>query len=222
MPPPIVPVVRTRAQAERLVLDAMTARDDIERAFYRFGLYLRGLSNPKTYALLGYPTFEELLEKRALAARMTAYKLIQIVDAFDRDPAESLGVEKSYAIIRYAAALGRGEQAARVWQRDPMLEVRPGMRARLSTATARDVIEATRNLQRDDVPEAYVRRVQRATRGISQRLEHLGIESARARSVQRGARMVVRVEVDGSDAEELLRTVVLMVEPATVVPTGDD
>jgi hypothetical protein len=46
--------------------------------------------------------------------------------------------------------------------------------------------------------------VQRATRGIGQRLEHLGLETARARSVQSGSRVFVRVVVDGSEAEELL------------------
>jgi hypothetical protein len=204
VPVPVAPEPTAHMTAEQIVSKAKRARTDGERSFYSFGVYLKELRTPARMEELGCKTFEEVLQKHALTNRMTANRLISIVDELSPETAASNGMSKSYAIVRYVEAAGLGERAERVWLRNPMVEVRPGTRARLWSLAAADVYEAIRSLFRRDVPDALVRRAQRATRGISQRLEHLGIESARARSVQRRRGMVVRVEVDATEAEELL------------------
>jgi hypothetical protein len=80
-----------------------------------------------------------------------------------------------------------------------------GRTTRLSEATAQDLLAAVREHTRVILPDAYRKRVHSASRGISQRLERIEIHSARVRSIQRGQRMVVRIEVDGEEAAQFLQ-----------------
>lgn len=53
---------------------------------------------------LGHESFEALLDARELLSCSQAHKLIAIVDAYTRDQALALGLEKAFAVIAYAAA----------------------------------------------------------------------------------------------------------------------
>lgn len=173
-------------------------------AFYRLGLVFRELSRKEMYAgELGFDSFEELLDAHDLGTRIHAYRLIQVVDAFDQKTAERLGSKKSDAVIRYADAFHPGMSPIEVLRRDPVIAIGEET-TRLSAATARAIEEVVKQRSRGDVPEAYLKVVQRASRGIGQCLDHDDIQTARVRTVRRGARLVLRVEVDGSEAQKLL------------------
>lgn len=75
---------------------------------YSLGMCLRELSRPERYRdELGFATFEELLVKRELPSRMTAFKLVSVVSTFSEvEVTEVGGLEKSYALIRYAKRQG--------------------------------------------------------------------------------------------------------------------
>lgn len=105
-----MPSTLSRLTAEQLIQQIVRTEAASASNSYSLGAYLQELSLPKRYKEeLGCATFEELLVKRALPSRVTAFKLIKVVSTFSDAEAQQLGgMEKSYALIRYAKRQGAG------------------------------------------------------------------------------------------------------------------
>jgi hypothetical protein len=75
---------------------------------YQLGMCLRELGRPERYRdELGFATFDELLVKRELPSRVTAFKLVSVVSTFSEAEVSQLGgMAKGYALIRYAKRQG--------------------------------------------------------------------------------------------------------------------
>jgi hypothetical protein len=99
-----------RLTAEQLIAQITRTEAASASNAYLLGSYLQELSQPKRYKdELGFGTFEELLEKRELPSRVTAFKLIKVVGTFSDAEVQQLGgMEKSYTLIRYAKRQGAG------------------------------------------------------------------------------------------------------------------
>ena len=62
------------------VLVIYALRGELATGFYRLGLLLRELSRPENFGMLGYGTFNELIEGRELTTPMNPYRLLSVVD----------------------------------------------------------------------------------------------------------------------------------------------
>jgi hypothetical protein len=91
-------------RAEALVALILRRKQRIVEDFFDIGEALRTLHHEKLFATLGYKTFEEMLDARKLIGHAQAYKLVAIVSSYSRDQAIALGLEKSFAVLTYAAA----------------------------------------------------------------------------------------------------------------------
>jgi hypothetical protein len=142
---PLVVDGRTAAAVARMSAEEVIAVIERHEAStqsnaYSLGVCLRELSQPKRYKdELRFQTFEELLTKRELPSRVTAFKLISVVSTFTETEVTQLGgPEKTYALIRYA----------KVTRSDPRRFATPHARILGTTASrvsVRDINEAIRS-----------------------------------------------------------------------------
>jgi hypothetical protein len=98
------------AGAESLIALVLRRKQRITEDFFDIGKALRELFRHKLYLTLGYDPFEAMLESRRLLGATQGRKLIALVDAYTR--ALALGLEKTFAVIAYAAATPAHESAA--------------------------------------------------------------------------------------------------------------
>jgi hypothetical protein len=100
------------SRANALLDDIVRRKNEIARAFYDIGRALGELHEKKLYGVLGYDTFDEMLQERGLMTGQYARRLIQVARAFDREQAQRLGAEKAYALVRYVARTKEGDDPA--------------------------------------------------------------------------------------------------------------
>jgi hypothetical protein len=128
------------ARAEALLALITRRRQRIVEDFYDIGEALSELLHHKLFVKLGYATFDEMLEAREVLSRAQAYKLMAVVSAYSRDRALELGLEKSFAVITYAAATPS--------HMVPELVARTGIDGRdVAKLSTRDIEAATKALR---------------------------------------------------------------------------
>jgi hypothetical protein len=131
----------SRAHAEQLVSEVARLKMIIASSFYEMGSALGEILDQKLYGVLGYKSFEELLEERELLSARQARKFIDVSKAFERAPAVQIGPEKAYALIRYCARTEKNDDpGALVKQGFPVA----GRRKPIDVVTVRDIEAATR------------------------------------------------------------------------------
>jgi hypothetical protein len=131
----------SRAHAEQLVDEVAKLKMVIASSFYEMGRALGELLDQKLYAVLGYKSFEALLDDRELVSARQARKFIDVAKAFRRDPAVMLGPEKAYALIRYCARTEKYDDPAELIAHGFPLG---GKRKPIEGVTVRDIESATR------------------------------------------------------------------------------
>ena len=196
------PVVR----AEALVREVRRLRATIDQSFYELGQTLRELKQPERYRELGYDTFEALLDGRELGSRVTAHKLVAIVETFDAPTAKRLGIEKAYEVSSYVKLAHPDESAKAVLTLDPVVRNDPS-RSRLSAISGRALALAVRALRAAarGVPAISPARLAKASRGLAQLLRHAGIDAERVQTKpRRGKPPVIRIELTVEEAEDLI------------------
>lgn len=165
---------------------------------YRVGGLMRELQDRQIVAAAECRTFEEVLEKYELGARVSAFKYMTVAETFDERDATRLGPERGYALARYAKLVGTPAPRlladnARIGGK-PLLELGP-----------KAIGEAIRDLQirrragaeaEDDTAEE----ADRAVRRLGSRLRAAGAPHASLRRVRRGSRWLVLVELDPDEA----------------------
>lgn len=191
-----------RRKAEQLVTKVDRLRDRITASFYQMGVALRQLSRPAMYQALGYDSFAHLLEDREITNRMTATKLIAVVDAFEEQVALRLGMEKSYAFLRYVKTTQPRHEAGRLATTNPVIR---GAGARLEEVSVRDLRRITK-LRGPALASGApaLRRVETAARKLRRALRARGVDLVTASAERRGGRRVVRLELELDEAEALL------------------
>jgi len=188
--------------AEELIRVVHAEREEATRAFYAMGLALRELSRKERYKdELGFATFEELVDARYLTSRMTAAKLIAVASTFPAPQAQKLGVEKSYALIRYASVKGQPRDAVRLAISNAVIDGEPVL-----TISVRELVRATQRLRESlDPPEPSENEnaARRAARALQAALRRHGQKSAAAHAHRAGGEWVVQVHLSQDDAESL-------------------
>jgi len=187
-----------REQAEALIEQVRLHKRQAAETFYELGVALRELSAPPMYRALGYETFDELLTKRRLVARMQAYKLIEVVEAFSREQALQLGIEKAYALVRYVAATPAQDIAAELARRDAAI----GGSA-ISQLSARKIAAATKKVRAPAVDEAEARHARDRARRLQRKLRAQGAKQASVRAVRRSGRWWLQIALPLGDDELL-------------------
>lgn len=129
---------RKRKRGEALVALVMRRRARIVEDFYDIGEALREILRDELYAVLGYESFEALLEDRDLLSLSQAKKLIAVVENVPREEALALGHERAYALVSYAAATPEPDTVAKLVE----------SKAAIAATSLRDIEAAARNARR--------------------------------------------------------------------------
>lgn len=197
-----VPIrARERRKAEQLVTRVDRLRDRITASFYQMGEALRDLSRPEMYRALGHDSFAALLEEREITNRITAMKLIAVVDAFEEETALRLGMEKGYAFLRWAKTTRPRTDPNRLATANPIIR---GAGVRLEDVSVRDLRRVTKLRGAGIASDATAtRRVQSAARKLKRALQAQDVDVLAASAERRGPRRVVRLELEADQAQVL-------------------
>ncbi len=130
----------SKAHAEALLQAIENRKREIGRAFYDLGAALRELHEKKLYGVLGYDSFDAMLQDRGVMSPAQARKLVEVVRSFHRDTAERLGAEKAYALARYVARTKQEDDVGELVAEGFPLG---GRRKSIDAVTVRQITHAT-------------------------------------------------------------------------------
>jgi hypothetical protein len=190
---------RNRRRGEALLRRIERLRVRLSRDFYEVGRALVELSQPPIYGALGYDSFGELLEQRQVMSRTQAGRLVDVVQAFPKEQALALGVEKAYGLLRYAAATAADDVATVLASTNAKIG---GKRVRaLST---RELAAFTRKLlARRSGRDPALKTAARRARAVERRVKTDGAPSAVVTVRRALGRPWVRIEVPLEELDAL-------------------
>jgi len=192
--------LRPADEAEALIRDIAQRRARIAEDFYEIGVALNRLSSRALYKALGYANFDELLKQRRVMGHVQAFKLMTVSQAFDKKQALSLGVEKSYALVRYAAATPVHDVARTLAATNARIAGQ-----RLRDISAKELRDATQRLDVGALASDQDLRAARATaRKLQKQLRAGGAKTAKVRARREGGGLHLRMDVDVKDAGVLM------------------
>ena len=131
-------------RCEELLAEIARRKQRIAEDFYDIGLALREIKKKKLYAALGHRSLTSLLEARGVLGKSQAAKLIAIVEHLPKSKALGEGIEKSYALVRLAAATPALDTAAEVAAEGVVVR---GKRADVAGLSGRGVSELARKVR---------------------------------------------------------------------------
>jgi len=193
-------IVRPADEAEALIRDIAQRRARIANDFFEIGVALNQLSSRALYKALGYANFDDMLKQRRVMSRAQAFKLMTVSQAFDKKQALSLGVEKSYALVRYVAATPTHDLARTLAATNA-----PIAGKRLRDISAKELRDATQRLDQGALASDQDLKAARATaRKLQKQLRKDGANTAKVRAHRQGAGLHLRIDLDVNDAGVLL------------------
>lgn len=201
-------VVNTTAldRADAILAELAELKDQMAAMVHRVGTLLAQLDDPEILAAKGVTRWEELLATPGLPARPTAIKYVAIARHFSEAQARELGVEKGYAIVRYARdVLRERKPPAQLLRDNPRVAGTPLLAH--TSATLAAVLRAHLDAQRARVEadSDTVAETDAAVRKLGPKLRKAGAPTATLRRVGRGDRCRVRVDLDPDEAVALAR-----------------
>ena len=192
-----------RKRAESLVSLIERRKARIVEDFFEIGVALRALQRAKLYFSLGYATFAKMLAGRNLMGQTQASKLVAVADAYDRDQALALGLEKAYQLIRYTEATPEPDSPAFLLATHAKIGKKP-----IEAASVRELVDATRVQQAKKHAKSIdpaEHEAQRRARALQAALRKRGAHRATVTSARIGRAWVLRVEVPVAEAKVLER-----------------
>jgi hypothetical protein len=185
-------------RAESLIALILRRKQRITEDFFEIGEALREISRKKLFVPIGYESFDELLAKRGLMGPTQARKLIAIVDAYTRDQALALGLEKAFAVITYAAATPAREV--------PQLVLATGIGGKsVDALTAREITQRAEKIRAKKGPPENVTPAEREARAAASAwqaaLRKGGLRSAIASVHHLHGELVAEVRVSITELE---------------------
>jgi hypothetical protein len=189
-----------RARLGRLVAEIRAMKDQMSKMVHRTGMLLAELQKPEMIAAGGCKTFDELADKFSLPSRITAMKYVAVATSFSEHEAVELGVDKGYALVRYAAAVPRFGPPRQLLAANPRI-AGVGIRE-ISSKALLDALRATRAKQREaaDAGDDTAQEADRAIRRLRTKLAREIAPSASFRRKRRGSTHRVLVELDADEA----------------------
>jgi hypothetical protein len=180
------------ARAEALVALILRRKQRITEDFFDIGEALRELFYKKLYLSIGYPTFEVFIRDRKLFGETQARKLIAIVESFSREQALSLGLEKAFAVITYAAATPAHQV--------PQLVLASGISGTpVADLSIGDIAARAKSLRakagRTHVPTPAEKAARAAAKAFEAELRRWGLSDAVAHATRRDGKLIVEVRV---------------------------
>ena len=210
---PITPPIRTaplavspsgaaalKAQALALIAELKDIKGQMSRLVYRTGTIFLALSTKEMLASLGHTTLWEVLEEHELAAKMTAVKYMTVASSFSETDAQTIGVEKGYALAKYVAATGAGAAPAMMWRSNPTIARMPLKEHTALTLSRATVTYKTNLRERADAEDDTAIEAIAAARKLGAKMRRAGAKTAKLRHVRRGGRFMVAVLLDPDEA----------------------
>lgn len=189
----------TTLSAAQILTELQLERGRAAKAFYGMGLLLRELAKPERYRVeLGFESFNALLEQRYMTNRMTALRYIAVVTIFTEIMATELGIEKSYALIKYASSQGKAEDAPGLYAKNVLIG-----EERVRDMSSRELLRAAKELKAPPTilpPSEAEQQTRRAARAMQAALRRSGAKSAEARAQRRGSTWEVVVRLSPEHA----------------------
>lgn len=191
--------------AAQLLSQLQVQRVGVAKGFYAMGLLLRELARPERYQVeLGYETFDDLLEQKYVINRMTAVKYIAVATFFDEKIATELGIEKTYALVKYAAATGKREDAPLLVETNPEVGEE---HEHLLDLTARDILRAAQDLKANKAaqnPSQVEHATRRLARQVQAWIRKAGAKKAVARARRHEGKWGVSIRLENDEAERIV------------------
>jgi predicted metal-binding transcription factor (methanogenesis marker protein 9) len=196
--PPIareIPAQIDSKQAIEWLVAAVNAHERLRsKSFYDTGHLIALLLDRR--AELGVKDIKELCAKKSLGlSHMTANKYLRVARSFPRSRAIEQGIEKCYALLVYAKAIGRPEQALAILEQDEPIRGSRGLRSK--QASAAKIYAAVRALKdaarAGKTPLTQQKEADRAALGAQTLARKLGWRGARAEVVRRGGESKVAI-----------------------------
>ncbi len=189
-----------KARALALIAELHEIRARAGSMAYRVGAILHELSTPEMVAELECSSFDVVLRDYDLVPRFDAYRTMAIAETFTEEEAATLGEKKSLALIRYAKVTGEKAPAVTILRNDLKISG-----TRLSDHTLESLQAAidrvrTRAQEREEAESDTAPKVDRAVRKLGPKFRSHGAPTARFSRRRRGAKFVVRVELDADEA----------------------
>ena len=147
---------------------------------------------------IGVRDIKELASKLDLGmSHMTAQKYLMVARTFERELAVETGIEKCYALTRYAKTIGRPGEASGILAANEPIRGVSGLRAQAASASkVYDAIKALKDeaLTDRDPPEVQATRV-RAAAGLQKVVRKLGLEGASTQLVRHDGQQKIAIYV---------------------------
>ena len=166
------------------------------KSFYDTGHFIDRLLELRE--LFGVANIKELASKVPLGmSHMTANKYLQIARTFSRELALEHGIEKCYALLRYAKAIGRPDEAGAILAaNEPIRGSRGLYAADASAAKIGAAVSALKQAERDSkVPTEVRAGYERTAHETEKAFRRLGMRGADAHVVRRDGTTQIAVYI---------------------------
>ena len=191
-----------RARAEDLLAEIARRKVRIAEDFYEIGEALRELLHKKLFLTVGYKSFQEMLQARAVMSISQANRLITLVSSMPREKALAVGSEKAFLLVDYAKATPEPDTAAWLLDEGKL----PGGK-KIADASTREIVAATKAVRAkhgtakaksDDQIAA-----EKEARSMQAALHKRGAKSAIVSTAKRDGEWWIRLEVKVAHAKTL-------------------
>lgn len=154
---------RKRGQALLDLIARRAAR--MTEDFYEVGKALKELLHKKLYVALGFSSFEAMLDAQGIVGATQARKLIEVASRMPLETALGLGLEKAFALTRYADATPDLDTPELLVARGGTIGGKP-----VATLSKRAIEEETKKLRRKSAAKkGKVDAAQREADGVARR-----------------------------------------------------
>jgi hypothetical protein len=153
-------------RAKELIDQIQFRKLEIADHFYDIGLAFHELQRKKLYAVLGYPSFAQMVVEKKLFGLSQAKKLVAVVTSMPRETALSLGPERAYAAVRYAAATPEVDSPAGLLASGTKIDGQP-----MSSLSAAALMRAATEKRREQTPHRLRSPEEIAARAAAKKLQ---------------------------------------------------
>jgi hypothetical protein len=191
-------------RAKALLETVKESKARIAREFYAIGLALRELLRKKLYASVGCRSFAEMLDRYDLMGKTQAFKLIGIVDNYDRKQALALGLEKAGGLVELAHATAAKDTGVALAKQGVVVRGHRRAVAELSAVEIEEEAKRTRRSRANATRDPARHAAQAIAAEREKELRARGVVAASVEAWKGKSGWMVRVECRVGDLGKLL------------------
>ena len=196
---------QTRAWAKRKIATIRQLMSRIAEHSHTMGTLLNELQIRRAHIALGYRSFADMLKGEGLPHKTTAYKYIQVSQAFTAKQLRALGPTRAFALIELTRETEAHDVARVLFENDAVIGDKP-----VSESSVRDIRRVTAALRVQNTAAAHgddASQAENEARAAAQRLRaqlrRRGADEAQVEARVRGGRWGVEAWVPTDQVQAL-------------------